>query len=429
MGLPARFGSQDIAEPVVGARASRHPVSKYDFDAMSATRGAGAAERFPMPGGNVDSVPPVRPGRGQVRAAPSRWHLPCANAECSLHQLSPYIGKIKSTIAGDLVDKYSRRGDLVVDPFAGAGTIPLEAVLRERRVFCGDVSPYAEILSKAKLTPPTSLDAALRLAEAALLEARCRAVPDLRSVPRWVRSFFHPRTLREAIQFAEVARAPGNEFLMACFLGILHHQRPGFLSHPSSHLVPYLRTLKFPPKVYPELYDYRELRPRLLAKVRRTYKRFHLPAAKRCEFHRAKVQQLSFPPRFDAMITSPPYMNALDYGRDNRLRLWFIDPSFSADGDRSMTSRRGAFVEAISAIARGLQTGLRRRGHCVLVVGEETQRSYEAHPSEVVLRLMSDLAPSLRLVGVISDDIPDIRRSRQECRGVKREHVLTFIRR
>jgi DNA modification methylase len=26
----------------------------------------------------------------------------------------------------------------------------------------------------------------------------------------------------------------------------------------------------------------------------------------------------------DAVISSPPYMNALDYGRDNRLRLWFL---------------------------------------------------------------------------------------------------------
>lgn len=26
----------------------------------------------------------------------------------------------------------------------------------------------------------------------------------------------------------------------------------------------------------------------------------------------------------DAIISSPPYFDALDYGRDNRLRLWFL---------------------------------------------------------------------------------------------------------
>ena len=89
-----------------------------------------------------------------VRPAPARWREPCANTECSLHQLSPYIGKIKSTIAGELVERYSEPGDLVVDPFAGAGTIPFEAAPRSRRTLGADIRLCARILSKAKLCPP-----------------------------------------------------------------------------------------------------------------------------------------------------------------------------------------------------------------------------------------------------------------------------------
>src|SRR5258708_15194175 len=106
------------------------------------------------------------------RPAPARWREPCANVECSLHQLSPYIGKVKSSIAGELIEQYSRKGDLVVDPFAGAGTIPLEAAIRGRRAFGADISPYARILSHAKLSPPSSLNAALQATERACLEAR-----------------------------------------------------------------------------------------------------------------------------------------------------------------------------------------------------------------------------------------------------------------
>src|SRR5881394_3892202 len=69
------------------------------------------------------------------KRAPARWKRPCAHTECSLHQLSPYIGKIKSTIAGELIDRYTSPRDLVADPFSGAGTIPFEAVLRGRRAF------------------------------------------------------------------------------------------------------------------------------------------------------------------------------------------------------------------------------------------------------------------------------------------------------
>jgi hypothetical protein len=61
--------------------------------------------------------------------------------------------------------------------------------------------------------------------------------------------------------------------LLASLLGILHHQRPGFLSYPSSHLVPYLRQLKFPRRKYPELYERRDVLSRLEAKILRTFRR------------------------------------------------------------------------------------------------------------------------------------------------------------
>jgi hypothetical protein len=364
----------------------------------------------------------------RAQPAPPEWKQPCASVECSLHQLSPYIGKLKSSIAGELVECYSKKQDMVIDPFCGAGTILFEAAIRGRRAFGADISPYARILSQAKLYPPHSLEAALRSAERALAEAHGLPRPDLRSVPRWVKKFFHPDTLREAIQFAEIGRQRGNEFLMACFLGILHHQRPGFLSNPSSHLVPYLRNKKYPRLDFPEMYGYRELKPRLIAKIQRSYKRFAQPRASSVDFRQSAIQQLRFPRYFDAVITSPPYMNALDYGRDNRLRLWFIDPSLAEPVDNDVTQRRKSFIGAITSLAKAIECGLRSKAYCVLVVGEAFKRTFSAHPSEVVVSILEEQAASLRLRKVISDDIPDVRRTRRECRGVKTEHVLIFRR-
>lgn len=368
-------------------------------------------------------------GKIPVLRAPKWWNEPCANVECSLHQLSPYIGKIKSSIAGDLIERYSNRGDLVVDPFAGAGTIPLEAVIRGRRAFAADISPYARILSQAKLSPPSTSQAALNRAALALAEAETLPKPDIKSVPRWVRRFFHPRTLCEALRFGAVARRSGNEFLMACFLGILHHQRPGFLSYPSSHLVPYLRDKKYSRSKFPEMYNYRELKPRLLSKVQRAYRRFQRPSREGAMFYQGPIENLDLPKRFDAVITSPPYMNALDYNRDNRLRLWFIDPELVESVDNDITQRRQAFMNAIMSLAMKLEKGLRRGGHCILVVGEEIKRSFTAHPSEIVATIIGEQSPSLRLREVFADAIPDVRRTRRECRAVKAEHILVFQRR
>lgn len=366
--------------------------------------------------------------RVRSRPAPRRWRHSCTNVECTLHQLSPYIGKIKSSIAGELVERFSRPGDLIIDPFAGAGTIPFEAAIRGRRSFAADISPYARILSKAKLAPPRSREAALGAAEAALAESYQLEQPDLRCVPQWVRKFFHPETLLEALRFGQVGRRPGNEFLMACFLGILHHERPGFLSYPSSHLVPYLRDKKYPRSSFPEMYAYRELRPRLLAKIRRSYKRFVMPQFPSGSFSQSSIQELRLPMRFDALITSPPYMNALDYGRDNRLRLWFIDPTLADLANNDVTQRRDEFIEAITSLAGKLEVGLRPAGFAVFIIGEEFKRSFDAHPSEVVASILKHRAPSLVLRSVVKDNIPDVRRTRRECKGVKIEHILAFER-
>jgi hypothetical protein len=121
-------------------------------------------------------------------------------------------------------------------------------------------------------------------------------------------------------------------------------------------------------------------------------------------------------------------MNALDYGRDNRLRLWFIDPSLAESVDNDVTQRRNAFVDAITNLAKKVESGLRLGGHCVFVVGEEFKRSFDAHPSEVVVSILNEHAPSIHLRKIVTDDIPDVRRTRHECHGVKTEHFLIFRR-
>ncbi|MYB35442.1 MAG: hypothetical protein F4X92_10080 [Gammaproteobacteria bacterium] len=138
--------------------------------------------------------------------SPSHWLDACIHTECTFHQLSPYIGKLKSTIAKDLVMRYSKPGDVVVDPFSGSGTIPLEAALLDRKVIAYDVSLYAMTLTRGKLEAPTEVDDALLIANELMMEAEKNPLPDLRRVPKWVRTFFHSRTLKKTFRFAKVVR-------------------------------------------------------------------------------------------------------------------------------------------------------------------------------------------------------------------------------
>jgi len=221
-------------------------------------------------------------------------------------------------MARTLIETYSSPGDMVCDPFVGSGVVALECLIAGRGIIARDINPYAITLTKAKLNPPTTVEEALE--KAAFYLDRMELLAEkmvLDEIPEWVKAFFHPRTLRELLVLAQLLRQNKEYFLLACLLGILHHQRPGFLSYPASHLVPYLRTRNFPSEEFPELYEYRAVSPRLRKKIQRVYRRFpnidpEIP--RKCKLKDAT--NLDLPKdSIDVVITSPPYMNTLDYSR------------------------------------------------------------------------------------------------------------------
>lgn len=57
----------------------------------------------------------------------SLWAGSFSDRESSLQQLSPYIGKMKSGMAKVLINSYSKKNDIILDPFSGSGVIPFEA--------------------------------------------------------------------------------------------------------------------------------------------------------------------------------------------------------------------------------------------------------------------------------------------------------------
>ncbi len=69
-----------------------------------------------------------------------------------LHSLCSYPGKLKPAIAHHLVEAFVPESGMLLDPFAGVGTIPLEAALTGRRAFGMDLSPAAYAVAAAKAT-------------------------------------------------------------------------------------------------------------------------------------------------------------------------------------------------------------------------------------------------------------------------------------
>lgn len=345
----------------------------------------------------------------------------------SIQHLAPYLGRLNETLVRKLINEYTKVGDLVLDPFVGSGVVAMEALIAGRSIISCDVNPYAVVVTKGKIKAPPNLRTALTRAKIYLRVAELLSpfIGTIGNEP-WVKAFFHPRTLRETLALARILRLTGDYFLLSCLLGILHHQRPGFLSYPASHVVPYLRNKKFPRKEYPEMYGYRDIASRLIKKILRVYKTFpHWNRALKAKCYKRDSTRLRLKPNsIDSIITSPPYMNALSYGRDNRLRLRFVGEKeytkYDVLSPRTPENYRNFMEECFNQLGPAIKPG----GSAIFVIGEVKRNGRYVNTSEILLEAVQKCHAKFSVERVELNPIPDVKRTRRNSRGTRNEWVV-----
>jgi len=69
------------------------------------------------------------------------------------HGYHRYPAKFIPQIVSRLTEKYTKEGDLIVDPFGGCGTTLVESKVMGRPSVGVDINPVAVLITKAKTTP------------------------------------------------------------------------------------------------------------------------------------------------------------------------------------------------------------------------------------------------------------------------------------
>ncbi len=219
-------------------------------------------------------------------------------------------------------------GDVVYDCFMGRGTTLLEAAIHGRVPIGSDINPLSQYLCKPRLNPPRYEDVEERLSSLDLSYDG--------ELDEDLLVFYHPTTLRQLYALRRHLLESDNDaidgWIRMVATNRLSGHSPGFFSVYSmppnqavtadrQRLINTKRDQKPEPK---------DIIPRILKKSKQLLANseitpLHREAGKQAKLYISPADRTKDIPSnsVSLVVTSPPFLDIVDYAGDNWLRCWF----------------------------------------------------------------------------------------------------------
>ncbi len=298
----------------------------------------------------------------------------------SLHEIS-YRACFKAQLPAFFISRLTERGDSVLDPFMGRGTTLVQAAIMRRHAMGNDINPLSVFLARPRLREVNIQRVAEALSEVDWEENEGDPAPSPDKA-LGLDAFYHPRTLAklQALRRWIAAHGPLHadpgqtcDWIRMVALNRLSGHSPGFfsgrsmppnqaVSAASQQRINTSLGVKPPEKDVPAL---------ILRKTRSLLRNGSAPAGSAWLLQTGPAWDLAFAPdsTVDLVVTSPPFLDTVDYETDNWLRCWFagIDPDDVAiDMHRSEEKWSAMVRRTLTELARVVRPG----GHVAFEVGE-----------------------------------------------------------
>ena len=292
----------------------------------------------------------------------------------SIHEVS-YRACFKPQLPAFFIAGLTEAGDAVHDPFMGRGTTPMQAALMGRQPVGNDINPLSVLLTRPRFDPPTLPAIAARLKDLDWDHAGIEREDLL--------AFYHPTTLRHltALRSWLLTHAPlGNpkpdnatDWIRMVALNRLTGHSPGFFSGrtmPPNQAVSVAAQLKLNAKTG-MVPPHRDIAAIILKKsaslLRHGLPGPHPPAHLMVGL---AAETAAIPSGSVALtVTSPPFLDIVQYADDNWLRCWFagIDVGAVAIG---MHRTESAWIDMVRNVLTEQARIVRPGGHVAFEVGE-----------------------------------------------------------
>jgi hypothetical protein len=305
----------------------------------------------------------------------------------SLHEIS-YRACFKPQLPRFFIDLLTRKGDVVYDPFSGRGTTVIEAGLSGRNVFANDANPLSRIITEPRFFPP----------DPAAVEKRLALIPrDGERAAIDLSMFYHPDTEKEIValkQYILNRRADCRDDMIDRWIAMVATNRltghsKGFFSVytlPPNQAVSQQSQHRINQKLQ-QTPDYRETHRIILNKTRSLLR--SLSPSDKMNLKRAgkKARLLTGDARstpeipdssVQLTVTSPPFLDIVQYREDNWLRCWFNGYDETLVGDHITMARNPLeWSGVMSAVFRELFRITSPGGYVAFEVGEVRKRTIQ----------------------------------------------------
>lgn len=327
----------------------------------------------------------------------------------SLHEVS-YRACFKPQLPRFFIERLTEPGERVYDPFMGRGTTPVEAALLGRVPAGNDVNPLSLVMTRPRLAPPSLAEVAARLQRVDFDRPG--------EEPEDLLVFYHADTLRKISSLRRYLlerRASGSfdlldEWISLVALNRLTGHSNGFfsvytlppnqaVSVKSQRRINEKRKQVPTPREVPALIlkKTRQLLGDVSVEVRRTL----AGVAEQATLLTGPAEATpSLPDASVALVvTSPPFLDVVQYATDNWLRCWFL--GFDSAGVQiTVPGQVDRWQEVMTRVLRELFRVVRPGGHVAFEVGEVHQGKTRLEEAVLPCAVEAGFTP---LVVVIND--------------------------
>ena len=268
------------------------------------------------------------------------------------HGIHKFPAKFFPELPRYLIRKYSEEGDYVLDPMCGSGTTLLEAMLNNRIGIGIDIDPIARLISKVKTTPIDSepLESAsnilnTKIQELANSKKYQPIIPDFNYRDNWFLPFVLKEIgiIRDSIDSVIQQQNEISDFFKVVLSSIIRD-----VSNADPHCTRTVLRKKVVKRIDPgdtisrftQALSRQQIVMNEFTSIAKTLNAGHvlLPNGNAI---RTGLEYGSV----DLVVTSPPYINAVDYPRTHQLEMYWL--GLLGDGPLSHVKRKYIGTETV----------------------------------------------------------------------------------